>query len=170
MNAGRFHGGELEAQRRFIRDWNEEKSQRLGHIIGDALDERMTHFIARQTFFFLATADADGRCDCSFKGTENAADGRPLPTVWVATPHRLLFPDYAGNRLFNSLGNILSNPNLGMIFVEFSSQSRLRVNGSARILEADEDCRGRWPKADRAVAVAVEQVYWNCAKRIPKQA
>jgi predicted pyridoxine 5'-phosphate oxidase superfamily flavin-nucleotide-binding protein len=169
VKAQHFHAGELEAQQRFNPDWNAEKSQRLGRIIGDTLDQRMTDFIARQTFFFLATADAEGHCDCSFKGTESAADGQALPAVWVTEPRRLLFPDYAGNRLFNSLGNILANPNLGMIFIEFSSQSRLRVNGSARILEADEGWRARWPEAQRAVAVAVEQVYWNCSKRIPRE-
>jgi hypothetical protein len=108
VKAQHFHAGELEAQQRFNPDWNAEKSQRLGRIIGDTLDQRMTDFIARQTFFFLATADAEGHCDCSFKGTESAADGQALPAVWVTEPRRLLFPDYAGNRLFNSLGNILA--------------------------------------------------------------
>jgi predicted pyridoxine 5'-phosphate oxidase superfamily flavin-nucleotide-binding protein len=169
VSAGPFHSGELSAQQRFNPGWNDEKSKRLGGIIGDVLDERMTRFVERLPFFFLATADADGRCDCSYKGTEAAADGCPLPAVWVTAPRRLLFPDYAGNRMFNSLGNILSNPHLGMIFIEFTSQSRLRVNGSAQILEVDDGWRARWPKAARAVEVAVEQVYWNCSKRIPRQ-
>jgi predicted pyridoxine 5'-phosphate oxidase superfamily flavin-nucleotide-binding protein len=169
MSTEPFHAGELSAQRRFNPDWSDEKSQRLGRIIGNALDERMTRFIERLAFFFLATSDADGHCDCSFKGTEAAADGRPLPAVWVAAPRRLLFPDYAGNRMFNSLGNILSNPQLGMIFIVFASQSRLRVNGSARILEADGELKARWPGAARAVEVTVEQVYWNCSKRIPQK-
>jgi predicted pyridoxine 5'-phosphate oxidase superfamily flavin-nucleotide-binding protein len=79
MSAEPFHTGELSAQQRFNADWNEEKSKRLSRIIGDALDEKMAHFVESLPFFFLATADADGRCDCSFKGTETTTDGRLLP-------------------------------------------------------------------------------------------
>ncbi len=168
MNDRVFHDGELSAQQRFNEAWDEERSNRLSRIIGNALDERMARFVESLGFFFLATSDAEGACDCSFKGTEPAADGSVLPAVWVAQPQRLLFPDYAGNRMFNSLGNILANPHLGLLFIDFESQSRLRVNGSARILETGEEWQALWPRAARAVEVAVEQVYWNCSKRIPR--
>ncbi len=167
MNDRVFHSGELSAQQRFNEAWDEERSKRLSRIIGNALDQRMAGFVESRDFFFLATSDAEGHCDCSFKGTEPASDGSVLPAVWVAGPQRLLFPDYAGNRMFNSLGNILTNPHLGLLFIDFASQSRLRVNGSARILEQDGEWRTLWPQAGRAVEVAVEQVYWNCSKRIP---
>jgi uncharacterized protein len=168
MNDRVFHPGELTAQRRFNQAWDEERSQRLSRIIGNALDERMARFAESLDFFFLATADAEGHCDCSFKGTEPASDGSTPPALWVAGPQRLLFPDYAGNRMFNSLGNILNNPHLGLLFIDFASQSRLRVNGSARILEQGDEWQALWPQAGRAVEVAVEQVYWNCSKRIPR--
>ena len=71
--------------------------------------------------------------------------------------------------MYNSLGNILENPNVGMIFIDFPDQQRLRVNGAARVLEGEGEWRTRWPDAPRAVEVSVEQVYWNCSKRIPKQ-
>ncbi len=126
-------------------------------------------FIEGLPFFFLATADAVGQCDCSFKGTEPGPDGRLLPVVRVVGPQRLIFPDYAGNGMFNSLGNILVNPQVGLLFIDFASRTRLRVNGAATLLEeaAVDEWRPRWPQAQRAVSVRVEQVYWNCAKRIP---
>lgn len=169
MSGHPFHPGELAAQARFLPNWDEEKARRLGRIIGRALDDEKALFIEGLSFFFLATADADGNCDCSFKGTEPAPDGRPLPVVWVADPQRLLFPDYAGNRMFNSLGNIIANPHVGLLFIDFASQTRLRVNGSARILGNGDDWKWHWPEAKRAVEVAVEQVYWNCSKLIPKR-
>lgn len=169
MSGDLFHAGELAAQRRFNDNWDEGLARRLERIIGSALDDEKALFIERLPFFFLATADANGHCDCSFKGTEHTEDGHPLPVVWVAEPRRLLFPDYAGNRIFNSLGNILSNPHVGMIFIDFASRTRLRVNGAASILDTGDDWASRWPQARRAVEVNVKQVYWNCAKRIPKQ-
>jgi predicted pyridoxine 5'-phosphate oxidase superfamily flavin-nucleotide-binding protein len=164
-----FHSGEWEAQMRFNTDWDERQASRLGRIIGRAIDDEKALFIEGLPFFFLATADADGHCDCSFRGTEPALDGRPLPVVRVTDPQRLLFPDYAGNRMFNSLGNIIANPHVGMLFIDFASQTRLRVNGAARILGNGDDWKRHWPEAKRAVEVTVEQVYWNCSKRIPKR-
>lgn len=163
-----FHPGELAAQARFNPGWDDGKSARLGRIIGHAIDDEKAQFIEGLPFFFLATADAGGCCDCSFKGTEPGADGRLLPAAWVAGAQRLLFPDYAGNKVFNSLGNILTNPHVGMIFIDFAARARLRVNGTAAILEGDGDWRMHWPEAARAVEVSVEEVYWNCSKRIPK--
>jgi len=162
-----FHTGEQEAQARFNTDWSTQRAQRLGRLIGTALDPAQAAFIGRLGFFFLATADAEGRCDCSFRGTEDDADGRPLPAVAVADPRRLLFPDYAGNGMFNSLGNILVNPHVGMIFIDFAARRRLRVNGTARVLTEAGEWRALWPAAERAVEIGIEQVYWNCRKRIP---
>lgn len=162
-----FHPGELEAQRRFNDDWDEAHAVRLGHIIGYTLDQEQAHFIDSLAFFFLSTADGQGHCDCSFKGSEPMPDGQPTPAVWVADQQHLLFPDYAGNRIFNSLGNLIENPHLGLLFINFALHRRLRVNGEARILDGEGSWRSRWPAAPRAVEVSVQQVYWNCAKRIP---
>ncbi|GAB6042999.1 pyridoxamine 5'-phosphate oxidase family protein [Endothiovibrio diazotrophicus] len=162
-----FHAGELAAQQRFNEGWDEGRAVRLGRIVGHALDEEKALFIEGLPMFFLATADAEGRCDCSFKGTEAGADGAPLPVARVVEPRRLWFPDYAGNRMFNSLGNLLVNPHVGLLFIDFAAQTRLRVNGSARLLDEPAAWSGWWPAAPRAVEVAVEEVYWNCPKRIP---
>ena len=76
-------------------------------------------FIEGAGFFFLATADADGRPDCSFKG------GVP-GFVRVTGPNELAFPDYDGNGMFKSLGNILVNPEVALLFMAMGAKpSRL---------------------------------------------
>lgn len=164
-----FHRGELAAQKRFSEEWSEQRSKRLGTIIGAELDKGMMRFVENAGFFFLATADSEGHCDCSFKGSEPGAGGQHLQAALVQDPSHVVFPDYMGNHIFNSLGNILTNPHVGMIFIDFAAQRRLRVNGRAKITEDMTDWEHHWPNAQRAVLVAIEQAYWNCSRRIPKQ-
>lgn len=164
-----FHPGEQAAQLRYNAEWTAEKAARLGRIIGSSIDDEKALFIEHLPFFFLATSDAAGNCDCSFRGTEPGEEGTPLPVVHVTEPKQLWFPDYAGNRMYNSLGNILQNPHAGLLFIDFATQSRLRINGRARILEQRGEWSDRWPAAVRAVEVSVEQVFWNCSRRIPKR-
>ncbi len=100
--------------------------------ISDRLEEKLTRrefteqdraFIEGSMFFFLATADADGKPDCSFKG------GTP-GFVRLIGSDELAFPDYDGNGMFKSLGNILVNPSVGLLFIDMGEKPRrLRVNG-----------------------------------------
>lgn len=110
---GSFHAGEIEAQFRFNDDWSEQKSKRLSRIYRRTIDDNLASWIESLQFFFLATADRNGNCDCSFKGTELAVNGAMAPAVKVVEPRLIVFPDYAGNRMFNSVGNILTNPYAG---------------------------------------------------------
>src|SRR5712671_5440723 len=88
-------------------------------------------FVESCSYFFIATADAAGRPDCSFKG------GAP-GFVRVTGPSELAFPDYDGNGMFKSLGNLAVNPHVGLLFIAMhGSPKRLRINGSARIGHAD---------------------------------
>lgn len=93
-----------------------------------------------------------------------------LPVCKVIDTKTLIFPDYSGNGLYNSLGNILRNPHIGMVFVDFSRLSRARVNGRASIKEPTAEILSIWPKAQAYVQVDVEQVYGNCPARIPRMA
>lgn len=162
-----LHPGERQAQEHFggAAQWD---AGALGAMFRQELDARMSAFIEAQPFFFLATADDAGNCDSSFRGRDHDASGRPLPVAKVLEPKRLVFPDFSGNHLYASLGNILVNPKVGLLFVDFTQQRRLRVNGGAAIVPADAEITGLWPTARRAVVVTVEQAFPNCRARIPR--
>lgn len=117
-------------------------------------------FIESVSFFFLATADAAGHPDCSFKGG-------PPGFVTIEAPDLLAFPDYDGNGMFKSLGNIRSNPYIGMIFIEMGEKpKRLRVNGRATV-HADDPMIGQTPGAQIIVRVVPEHIFPNCPRYIP---
>src|SRR5882672_2014065 len=126
---------------RMFHDANRELQDRFGsRALADRLVERMDHtrfsdddkaFIESAPFFFLATADAEGRPDCSFKG------GMP-GFVSVTGPSELAFPDYDGNGMFKSLGNVLVNVEVGLLFIALHGRpQRLRVNGTATVSRED---------------------------------
>ena len=117
-------------------------------------------FIERLDMFFLATADAEGRPSCSFKGGDPGF-------VRVTGEAELVFPSYDGNGMFLSMGNASENPQVGMLFIDFETPKRLRVNGRAKLLPAsavDEP----FQEAQFVVQVAVEQIFPNCPRYLPK--
>src|SRR6266568_4758209 len=137
--------------------------------ISDRLEEKLTRtaftdddkaYIEAAIFFFIATADAEGRPDCSFKG------GMP-GFVRVTGPSQLAFPDYDGNGMFKSLGNLLVNPNVGMLFISMHGKpKRLRVNGSARVSDTDP-LLNETVGAQLIVRVAARAIFPNCPRYIP---
>ena len=117
-------------------------------------------FIERMPYFFLATADAEGRPDCSFKG------GMP-GFVAITGPSELAFPDYDGNGMFKSLGNILVNAEVGMLFIAMHGKpQRLRVNGTATVSREDP-LLARTVGAQLVVRVAARSIFPNCPRYIP---
>ena len=117
-------------------------------------------FIERMPYFFLATADAEGRPDCSFKG------GMP-GFVTVTGPSELAFPDYDGNGMFKSLGNILVNAEIGMLFIAMHGKpQRLRVNGTATVSREDP-LLAHTVGAQLVVRVAARSIFPNCPRYIP---
>ncbi|WP_309606886.1 pyridoxamine 5'-phosphate oxidase family protein [Phenylobacterium sp.] len=137
--------------------------------LADRLDERLRRdrfndddatFIASLGFFFLATADADGRPDCSFKGG-------PAGFARVVAPDLLVFPDYDGNGMFKSLGNLAVNPNVGLLFLAFGeAPKRLRVNGRAEVV-GDDPMMARIPGAQLLVKVTPVDIFPNCPRYLP---
>jgi len=117
-------------------------------------------FIESRPLFFLATADADGRPDCSHKG------GLP-GFVRVVEPDTLAFPDYDGNGMFKSLGNVLANPAVGILFIDFESPRRLRVNGRASIGD-DDPLLTQFEGATLIVRVKADAIFPNCPRYIHK--
>jgi predicted pyridoxine 5'-phosphate oxidase superfamily flavin-nucleotide-binding protein len=116
-------------------------------------------FIESRPFFFLATADAEGRPDCSFKG------GMP-GFARVTGASEIAFPDYDGNGMFKSLGNIAENPAVGLLFLDFEKPRRLRVNGRAE-LRRDDPLLGETVGAQMIVRVAATAIFPNCPRYIP---
>ena len=115
-------------------------------------------FIGRQSLFFLATADAQGRPDCSYKG------GAP-GFVRVVAEDTLAFPSYDGNGMFKSLGNLSANPNVGLLFIDFQAPKRLRVNGQAT-LHLDDPLKAEYPGAQAIIRVRAEHIFPNCPRYI----
>jgi predicted pyridoxine 5'-phosphate oxidase superfamily flavin-nucleotide-binding protein len=138
--------------------------------ISDRLEQKLTRtaftdddkaFIEGAIYFFLATADAGGHPDCSFKG------GAP-GFVRVTGPSELAFPDYDGNGMFKSLGNLTVNPNVGLLFIDLHERPRrLRVNGAAT-LSRDDPLLGSTIGAQMIVRVQARAIFPNCPRYIPK--
>lgn len=163
-----FHSGELSAQRQFNKrkKWSESAIAGLNKMFKEAIDDETAYFIEGQKFFFISTADNKGECDCSFRGIEESESEHQPQSVFVPNSKTLIFPDYAGNNIYNSLGNIMVNPQIGLLFIDFHSALRLRINGGAKIIEDKNSYINLWPKALRYIEVDVKQVYYNCSKRI----
>ncbi len=161
------HAGELELRQRFPSKYQWDDYS-LPAMMSPVIQMSLARFIEALPFFFIATSSADGHCDCSFRGQEHDASGNPLPAVRVIDGGRLIFPDFSGNGLYNSLGNIRVNPHIGMLFMDFERRRRARINGSAQIMAANDEIRSIWPTAQAAVLVTVEQAYGNCSARIPR--
>ena len=127
------------------------------HLTFNPLDEA---FIAAKDFFFLATADASGKPSCSFKAG-------PAGFVRIVDERTLAFPCYDGNGMYLSMGNVLANPKVGMLFVDFEKPNRLRISGEASIAENDP-LLAHYPEAQFIVRVAVTEIFLNCPRYIPK--
>jgi len=131
-------------------------------IIAPEINPLDAEFIEAQNMFFLATVDDKGQANCSYKGGQKGL-------VKVVDPATLAFPIYDGNGMFMSAGNVLENGQVGLLFVDFDKQARVRVNGLARIAENDP-LLSNWPEAVLVVRVAVRETFPNCPRYIHKMA
>jgi uncharacterized protein len=117
-------------------------------------------FIERMDMFFLATANAAGEPNCSYKGGDPGF-------VRVVNETTLVFPNYDGNGMYLSMGNASENPHVGMLFIDFENQKRLRVNGVAKLCAATL-LDPPYQEAQFIVEVSVRQVFPNCPRYIHK--
>jgi len=154
-----YHAGNRRLQDEFdsrrISDRLEEKLTRTAFTADDKA------FIESAIYFFLSTADAQGRPDCSFKG------GAP-GFVRVTGESEIAFPDYDGNGMFKSLGNLLVNAHVGLLFIDLHERPRrLRVNGSATVSREDP-LLAETVGAQLIVRVRARAIFPNCPRYIPK--
>ncbi len=155
---GIYHEGSRSLQDRFdtrrLADRIEER------LVSDTIGEGDRELIERLDMFFLATADEAGRPNCSYKGGEPGF-------VRVLDEHTIAFPSYDGNGMYLSLGNALRNPEVGLLFIDFERQTRLRLNGVASVAE-DDPLLAEFPRAQVVVRVRATQVFPNCPRYIHK--
>jgi uncharacterized protein len=127
-------------------------------VQGSVIDPPDREFIERLDMFFIATVDSNGHPQCSYKGGEPGF-------VRVLDEHTLAFPSYDGNGMYLSAGNIATNPYVGLIFVDFERQRRLRLNGAASI-EFDDPLLEHYPGAQMMVRVHASEVFANCPRYV----
>ena len=120
------------------------------------LDESAAAIVRSADCFFLATANAAGHPDCSYKG------GFP-GFLEITGPGELAFPSYDGNGMYRSLGNILENPYVGILIVDYQRPIRLRINGEADV-SREAAWLDRFQEAEAVVRVRVTQVFENCPR------
>lgn len=132
---------------------------RTARSVRSELSADMRGFINQREFFFLATADETGRADGGF---------RAGPRGFVRAPdaHTVAFEDFDGNGAFMSLGNIAVNPSVGLLFIDFSRAKRVRVGGTAEILDGAA-AADVIPGAKRVVRVRVSHAHANCPSHVP---
>jgi uncharacterized protein len=127
-------------------------------LLRDHVDADNKAFIERLDMFFLATADASGRPNCSFKGGDPGF-------VRMLEPRTLMFPCYDGNGMFLSMGNIAGDGRIGLLFMDFDEPRRLRAHAHA-VVSADDPMMQDYPDADLVVRATVLDLFTNCPRYI----
>ncbi len=140
-------------------------TRRLADRLADVkVHDRFTaedrEFIQRLDMFFLATVDSAGQPTCSYKGGDPGF-------VTIVDDRTLAFPNYDGNGMYLSMGNVTDTQRVGMLFIDFQLQRRIRVDGTARI-SLEDPLVERYPGAQFIVRVEAARIYPNCPRYIHK--
>ena len=151
-----YHAGMRALQDRFdTRRLADRLDEKLGRAAFSAEDRV---FIGLRTMFFLATANAQGEPECSYKGGDAGF-------VRITADDELAFPSYDGNGMFRSLGNIAVNPAVALLFIDFERPNRLRVNGRASI-DPGDPLLAAFAGAQLVVRVRAQVIFPNCPRYI----
>lgn len=153
-----YHSGQRELQRQFDTGRLADRLESVTYRTRITPEDRA--FIESRDMFFLATADARGWPNCSYKGGDPGF-------VRVLDETSLVFPNYDGNGMFLSAGNIRVNEHVGLLFMDFESPKRLRVNGTAAI-EPAAGIEPPYREAQFIFRVKVREVFPNCPRYIHK--
>lgn len=157
------HDDFYTAAQRKLQD--ENGTTKLSHaviqaIVRDALEDYHIEYIESRDYFFLSTVTAEGEPTVSYKGG-------PVGFVKHLGDGRLVFPNYDGNGMWLSMGNIDAASKVGMLFMDFETPWRIRVQGDAR-LSKDPDLMAQFPGCNMVATVDVTRVFQNCARMIHK--
>jgi uncharacterized protein len=147
------------AQRAFQDQFDTRRlADRLAESTSDVINERFKAFIEKRDMFFIATADADGWPESSYKGGEPGF-------VRVIDEHTLAFPVYNGNGMFLTAGNLAVNPRVGLLFIDFEVGTRLRMSGVASV-DPQDPLIASYPGAQFVVRVRAREVFANCRRYV----
>jgi len=136
-------------------------ADRLGEVlVHDVILASEKEFIEARDMFFLATVDARGHASCSYKGGEPGF-------VRVVDEHTIVFPNYDGNGMYQSMGNVLSAGQVGLLFIDFENRRRMRYNGVASI-DYNDPLKAEFPEAQFVVRVRAREIFTNCPRYIHK--
>jgi predicted pyridoxine 5'-phosphate oxidase superfamily flavin-nucleotide-binding protein len=151
-----YHSGSRSLQDRFD---TRRLADRLEDVkVTDTIDDGDRAFIESMDMLFIATADEHGHPNCSYKGGDPGF-------VRVLDERTIAFPIYDGNGMFLSVGNLLVNPEVGLLFISFERGRRLRLNGTATV-DPDDELTPTWPGAQLVVRVRAREVFPNCPRYI----
>jgi predicted pyridoxine 5'-phosphate oxidase superfamily flavin-nucleotide-binding protein len=150
-----YHAGNRRLQEQFD---TKRLADRIKEIVKDHIDDGDREFIERRDMFFLATVDADGHANCSYKGGEPGF-------VRVIDERTIAFPNYDGNGMYLSMGNVLTTGEVGLLFIDFEQQHRMRLNGEATI-DVQDPLMEEYPEAQFIVRVRAREVFPNCPRYI----
>ena len=151
-----YHDGSRDLQDRFDTRRIADRIESL--LVSDVIDPHDKEFIESRDMFFLATCDADGNPQCSYKGGDPGF-------VRVLDERTIAFPVYDGNGMYLTAGNTLVNAHVGLLFIDFERRRRLRLNGVASVAD-DDALLGDYPEAQLVVRVAATEVFPNCPRYI----
>jgi len=151
-----FHPGSHALQERFGTTALADRID--GLLVKDTISAGDRDFIHARDMFFLATADASGRPTCSHKGGDPGF-------VRVIDERTVAFPSYDGNGMYLSAGNVLVNPEVGMLFLDLERGHRMRLDGSASI-DDNDPLLETYVEAQFVVRVRARAVYPNCPRYI----
>ncbi|MBT97848.1 MAG: pyridoxamine 5'-phosphate oxidase [Dehalococcoidia bacterium] len=158
MKVHDYHQGNRDLQAKF---GTLKLADRMAERAAETLGEGERNFIENVNMFFLATCDDRGLPTVSYKGGDRGF-------VKVLDERTLAFPNYDGNGKYQSMGNLLQNPNAGMLFIDFDGQQRLRIQGVASIDENDP-LMSEYHEAQFIVRIQITESYPNCPRYIHKQ-
>lgn len=152
------------AQRQLQDDYNSRKlADRMeATIVVDELTDSHINFIAARNMFFLSTVDENGFPSCSYKG------GAP-GFVRIVDSATLVFPNYDGNGMFMSQGNIEARGKVGLLFIDFETPQRIRLRGEAKLLR-EGPMLASYPGAQSVTEIALDKVWVNCGRYVHKMA
>jgi uncharacterized protein len=151
-----YHDGNREMQQRFDTTRIADRIEEV--LLSDEISDHDKAFIESRDMFFLATADDAGLPNCSYKGGEPGF-------VRVVDEHTVAFPNFDGNGMYLSMGNLLVNASVGMLFIDFERGHRMRLNGTASI-DPNDPLMQDYPEAQFIVRVRAREVFPNCPRYI----